>query len=118
MVNPLLEDERIDNLKRMEIVATFPLTEGHGLISHIREHTTCLTKYERKRRNLEIANAIWQGLNGAYHLQFFALRLSKYWQAHRRLPSQVMLGDPHDLIDMIELGKRWDPVVYHILEVF
>ena len=36
VANPPLVDESIDNLKRMDIVATVLFPEGHGFLSHIR----------------------------------------------------------------------------------
>ena len=78
VVNLSLEDESIVNLKMMEIVATVLLPDGHGFLSYIREHITRLNNYDRKRRNLAMTNVIRKGAKGAYHLQFLALRLSKY----------------------------------------
>ena len=78
VVNIPLEHESIFNLKRMEIFATVLLPDGHGFLSYIREHITCLNNYQRKRRNLVMTNVSRKGAKGAYHLQFLALRLSKY----------------------------------------
>ena len=80
VANLLLKDESINNLKRMEIVTSVLLPEGHGFLSHIREHITCFDNYERKWRNLAMTNSSCQGAKGAYHLQLLALRLSKYWR--------------------------------------
>ena len=47
IVNPPLEDEAINKLKRMETVASLLLPEGHRFLSHIRKHTTRFDNYER-----------------------------------------------------------------------
>ena len=52
-----------------------------------------------------MTNASQQGAKGAYHLQFLALQIFKYWRAQRRSPARVALSNPNELIDMIEMGQ-------------
>jgi hypothetical protein len=115
VVNPPLEDESIDNFKRMEVAASVLLPAGHGFLIHLREHITSFTHYERKWRSLAMTNANLQGAKGALHLQFMALRFSKYWRAQRSSPARVTLSDPKELIDLIDMGRQWEPAVSHSL---
>ena len=115
VVNPPLEDESIDNIKRMEVVASVLLPPGHGFLTHIREHIKGFDHYERKWRTLPMTNAALQGAKGAYHLQFEALRFSKFWKAQKRSAARVCLGDPDELIDLIDMGKQWEPSISHSL---
>ena len=55
-----------------------------------------------------MTNARRQGVKGAYHLHFLALRFSEYWRAQKRSPARVVRGDPDEIIDMIELGQQWE----------
>ena len=111
VVKPPLEDESIDNLKRMEIVASVLLPEGHGFLTHLRQHIKRFSDYERQWRTLAITNASHQGAKGVYHLQFLALRFSKYWRDQRLSPARVVLDSPEELFTLIELGKAWEPKI-------
>ena len=113
VVNPPLEDESIDNIKRMEVVASVLLPPGHGFLTHIREHIKGFDHCERKWRKLPMTNAALQGAKGAYHLQFEALRFSKCWKAQKRSAARVSLDDPDELIDLIDMGKQWEPAISH-----
>ena len=81
VVNISLEDEYINNLKHMDIVAFVLLTEGHRFISHIQEHITSFCNYNRKWKNLAMINTSQQRVKEDYNLQFLALWFSKYWRA-------------------------------------
>ena len=78
VMNPPLEEESIDNLKRMEIVTCILLPEGHGFLSLIQDHISRFDNYQRKWRNSAMTNARGQRAKGAYHPQFLALRFSRY----------------------------------------
>ena len=73
VVNPPLKDKSINNLKRMEIIATILISEGNEFFSHVRDHIARFNNYDQKWRNLAITNAIHQGAKGVYHLQILAL---------------------------------------------
>ena len=75
-----MEDESVDNLKRMEVVASVLLPPGHGFLTHLREHIKRFTNFDSKWRKVAITNPAHQGAKGIYHLQFLALRFSKYWR--------------------------------------
>ena len=113
VVNPPLEDESIDNLKRMEVVASVLLPAGHGFLTHLRDHIKIFSGYNRKWKQLAMTNAAQQGAKGVIHIYFVALRLSKYWRAQRGSPARVALGDPGELIDLIKMGKQWEPTMSH-----
>jgi hypothetical protein len=115
VVNPPLEDESIDNLKRMEVIASVLLPPGHEFLTHIREHIKGFDHYERRWRTLPMTNAALQGAKGAYHLQFEALRFSKFWKAQKKSAARVLLTDPDELIDLIDMGKQWEPSISHSL---
>jgi hypothetical protein len=110
-VNPPLEDESIDNFKRMEIVASVLLPEGHGFLTHLRDHIKGFTSFERKWSNHEMTNANLQGAKGVYHAQFMGLRFSKFWKEQRMSATRFPLGAPNELIDKIELGEQWEPAI-------
>ena len=57
VVNPPLEDESINNLKRMEVVAAVLLPAGHGFLNHLREHIMSFGHYDRKWKSLAMTNA-------------------------------------------------------------
>ena len=67
--------------------------------------------YDRKWRSLAMTNASRQGAKGVYHLQFMALRFSKYWREQRRSPARIVLNDPDELIDLIDMGQQWEPAM-------
>ena len=113
VVNPPLEDESIDNLKRMEVVASVLLPAGHGFLTHLRDHIKIFSNYERKWKQLAMTDAARQGAKGVLHLYFMALRLSKYWRAQRGSPARVAIGDPGELIDLIKMGQQWEPTMSH-----
>ena len=99
----------------MEIVTFVVIPEGHGFLSHIREHINSFDNYKQKWIKLAMTNASQQVAKGAYHLQSLALRFSKYWPAQRRLPVQVVIGNTSELIYIIELGEQWERSVSHSL---
>ena len=68
VVNPPLQDESTDNIKRMEVVASVLLPPGHGFLTHIQELIRGFIHYERKWRALPMTNATHQGAKSAYHL--------------------------------------------------
>ena len=81
VVHPRLEEESINNLKRMMIVTSVLLTEGHKFLSHIRDHIAFFDNYKQNCRHLAMTNASRQGTKVTYHPHFLALRLSNYWRA-------------------------------------
>ena len=101
----------------MEIINTVLLPNGHRFLFHIQEHIVCFYNYDQKWGNLTMNNASPQGAKETYHLQFMALQFSKYWRAQRRPPTQIVLVNPNELIEMIELGKPGEPAVSHSLAV-
>ena len=62
-----------------------------------------------------MTNTSRQGVKGTYHLQLLELQVSKYWRAQRRSFNRVVLGEPHEIIDMIEMGQTWELDVSHRL---
>ena len=40
-----------------------------------------------------------------------ALRFSKYWRNQKKSPSRVLLDDPLDLMDRIDMGEMWEPAM-------
>ena len=40
-----------------------------------------------------------------------ALRLSKYWREQRRSPARIVLNDPDELIDLIDMRQQWEPAI-------
>ena len=62
-----------------------------------------------------MTNVTLQGAKGAYHLQFEALRFSKFWKAQKRSVVRVLLEDPDELINLIGMGKQWEPSISHSL---
>ena len=115
VVNPPMEDESIDNIKRMEVVASILLPPGHVFLIHLRDHIQGFNQYEQNWRTLPMTNATLQGAKGAYHLQFEALRFSKYWKSQKRSAVRVSLEDPDELINLIDMGKQWEPSISHSL---
>ena len=110
-INPPLEDESIDNFKRMEIVASVLLPEGHGFLVHLREHIRGFKNFERKWKALEMTNPNFQGAKGVFHAQFMGLRFDQYWKKQKNSSSRIPLDDPKELINLIELSKAWEPAL-------
>ena len=99
----------------MDIVTSILLLEGHGFLSQIHKHISRFDNYKQKWRKLAMTKASLEGEKWAYHLQFLALRLSKYWRAQRRLLTSVALGNPSELINMIEIFQQWETTASHSL---
>ena len=57
----------------------------------------------------KMTNTNLQGANGVYHAQFMGLCFSKFLKRRCIMASHIMLEDPNELIDLIELDKQWEP---------
>ena len=87
VVDPMLEDKSSENLKWMEVVASVLLPMGHGFLAHLRQNINSFSHYDQKWRSLVMTNVTREGAKGIYHLQFMALRFSKYWCNQRQSPA-------------------------------
>jgi hypothetical protein len=51
---------------------------------------------------------LW-GLKGVYHLQWFSLKLTRYFGQIDRNLADVRAPDPHEIIDHIQEQRQWEP---------
>ena len=58
-----------------------------------------------------MTDATRQGAKGVYYLQFWALQWSLYWREQKRSAARIPLGSPKELIDLIDMGKQWEPAI-------
>ena len=49
------------------------------------------------------------GLKGVYHLQWLSLKLTRYFGQTDRNLGAVRTPDPHEIIDLIQEQRQWEP---------
>lgn len=110
-VNLPTENKSIDNLKRMEIVASVLLPDKHPFLTYLRDHIKQFDSFQTKWEGLELSNPHLQAAKGVLHLQWFSIRADRYWRAQTSSASAIALRSPSELMDDIELNKHWEPTL-------
>ena len=110
-VNLPRENKSLDNLKRMEILASVLLPDSHPFLTYLRAHVAQFGDFLHKWEGVELSDPRLQPAKGVLHLQWWSLRSSIYWRNQTSSVTPIALPSPSELMDEIELKKQWEPTI-------
>lgn len=88
------ENHSINNLRRMDALCAILLPALHHFRTYIKKHTKALDSYMPKWGRMEMSHPTLQLAKGKYHLEYLALRVSRYWEDQSLILTPVSLPDP------------------------
>lgn len=108
-INPPLEDKSVDNVRRMDVLCQVLLPAAHPFRIYVRKHLDELVSYMPKWEQMEMSHPALQPAKGVMHLQYLALRVSRYWKEQSVSLLPVTLPDPKELFTDISYSRPWEP---------
>ena len=108
-INPPGENESIDNVRRMDALCSILLPDAHPFRTYITDHLAALESYLPKWKRLEVSDPSLQAAKGVLHLQYLALRCTRYWREQSTNMAAVSLPSPTELFEEADYQRPWEP---------
>ena len=105
------ENHSVDNLHRMDALCAILLPAAHPFRTYVAQHTSALVSYRPKWEKVEMSSPLLQRAKGIFHLQYLALRVSRYWKEQSVSLAPVTLPDPEELFRDLDYKRPWEPTM-------
>ena len=105
------ENESANNLRRMDALCSILLPAAHPFRTFIENHATPFESYMPRWKRLEMSHPLFQPAKGVFHLQYLALRVSRYWQEQSTTVTAVALPPHDELFREVDYKRPWEPAM-------
>ena len=109
------ENHSVNNICRMDALCSILLPNNHPFRTYIAKHLSALESYMPKWERMEMSSPLLQPAKGAFHLQYLALRVSRYWQDQSVSVTPITLPDPEELFRELDYRRPWEPTMSSVL---
>ena len=104
-----MENKSLDNLRRLDIVCTVLLPEGHAYRNYVKAHLKAMVDFGSNWEDHELPT--YQPAKSVLHCHYVSLRADSYWRQQAMVDQDVTLPPPKELISEIEAQRPWVPLL-------
>ena len=110
-------DDSINILRRMKVLNSVVLPIGHPLTVYLSKHVEIMKSFEQPWANHLTFDPSKCRLKGFHHAKFIQLKFKSFITAINQ-GRNIPVLDPYEIVDAIQNGVRWEPLVTPALAVW